>query len=63
MLESLLNKKVEVLTAFSSDGNMVKVTTLPSIIDGVLVAYDEEFIKLDNNRVVGKNYIISIKEK
>ena len=54
MLERCLNKKVEVAIAFREFGNYAPRTLK---VKGTITAYDEKFIILDDETIIGINYI------
>ena len=55
MLENIMNKKVRVEIAFRESllGDY-------SYYKGTVVGYDQDFLMLDNNRIIGRKYILTI---
>lgn len=68
MLKEFVNKEVEVLVAFST--GFPSGGAVPNVYKGVLIALDEEFIKLRLTRskapnditIIAIKYIITVKE-
>lgn len=56
MLKDFLNKKVNVVVAFS-DG---KLNSIPRQFNGILTVYEENYIKLDNNIILATKFITSV---
>ena len=64
MLDSLLNKDVCVVVAFSELQNCTRSSySTNKIYEGQLMSYDNNFIKFADNTVIGVRYIISIYER
>lgn len=58
MLERIVNKKVKVGVAFGSS-EMAR-TMVTAYYEGVIVAYDDNFIVFEDNSMIGIKYIQTI---
>lgn len=59
MLERILNKKVRVGVAF--EGTMISYPGATQYYEGVIVAYDENFVVFNDDSMINIKYIQSIK--
>ena len=66
MIKEFLNKEVIIAVInghIVANPNKYPVRIAPSTYIGVMIAVDDEFVKLNNNTIVAIKYITSIREK
>ena len=61
MLEKLLNKKIKVRVALYSDS--MPRALYSTVFEGVLVAFDDNFIVFEDNSMINIKYVQTIEAK